>query len=372
MSGPLNVLIVDDTITYRSILTGVVESIPNTKVAGTANNGKVALSKLGMSNIDLVLLDIEMPELDGLETLKIIHRDSPHIGVVMVSGMNRSSADVTIRALEMGALDFIPKPDGDSLIESKEELHRKLSHVFKHFQMKRSALRTPKPPVPPLPPKAPLKASQSTSLSSATSSVSTSANSSTHFDVLAIGISTGGPNALSELIPALPGDLGVPVLLVQHMPPIFTESLANSLKRKSKLDVKEATHGEIVNVNTVYIAPGGKHMAIMRENNTVKIVINEDPPENSCRPAVDVLFRSISKVYGKNVLSVVMTGMGSDGALGVKALKQVGCYSLIQSEKTCVVYGMPKAVAEMKLADESVELNALAERITHLIKKGNR
>lgn len=370
MNAPLNVLIVDDTITYRSILTRVVEGIPNTKVAGTASNGKVALSKLSMSNIDLVLLDIEMPELDGLETLKIIHQNSPHIGVVMVSGMNRSSADVTIRALEMGALDFIPKPDGDSLIESKEELHRKLSHVFKHFQMKRSALRSPKPSAP-LTPKAPLPA-QGASLPSAASPVSSSSVSSTHFDVLAIGISTGGPNALSELIPALPGDLGVPVLLVQHMPPIFTESLANSLNRKSKLDVKEAAHGEPVKPNTVYIAPGGKHMAIARENNVIKIVINEDPPENSCRPAVDVLFRSISKVYGKNVLSVVMTGMGSDGALGVKALKQVGCYSLIQSEKTCVVYGMPKAVAEMKLADESVELNALADRITHLIKKGNR
>lgn len=358
MSAPLNVLIVDDTITYRSILTRVVEEIPNARVVGTANNGKVALSKLGMSSIDLVLLDIEMPELDGLETLKIINRTLPQVGVVMVSGMSRSSADITIRALEMGALDFISKPDGDNPNESKQELHRKLSHVFRHFQMKRGASSKGTPSVLPVQPKPP--------------SVEAPSVPSSHFDVLAIGVSTGGPNALSELIPALPEDLGVPILLVQHMPPVFTESLANSLNRKSKVAVKEATHGEAVMANTVYIAPGGKHMALVRENNTVKIVINEDPPENSCRPAVDVLFRSVSRIYGKNVLSVIMTGMGSDGALGVKALKQTGCYSLIQSEKTCVVYGMPKAVAEMKLADESIDLGKMAERITHLIKKGNR
>lgn len=370
MSAPLNVLIVDDTITYRSILTRVMEDIPNTRVAGTASNGKIALSKLGMSNIDLVLLDIEMPELDGLETLKIIHQNSPHIGVVMVSGMSRSSADVTIRALEMGALDFISKPDGDSLVASKEELHRKLSHVVKHFQMKRNTVKIAPKPLPVLPPRPP------NSTGAGGSPVSPAATAPTlksgHFDVLAIGVSTGGPNALSELIPALPDNLGVPILLVQHMPPIFTESLANSLNRKSRLTVKEATHGEAVLANTVYLAPGGKHMVVVRENNTVKIAINDDPPENSCRPAVDVLFRSVSRIYGKNVLSVVMTGMGSDGALGVKTLKQTGCYSLVQSEKTCVVYGMPKAVNEMKLADESVDLGAMAERITHLIKKGNR
>ncbi len=363
MSKPLNILIVDDTITYRSILTGVVENIPNTHVAGTATNGKIALSKIGMNDIDLVLLDIEMPEMDGLETLQIIHEQSPHIGVVMVSGMSRSSADITIRALEMGALDFIPKPDSDNLTDSKNELHRKLSHVVRHFQIKRNlagALKQSKPFTPPLqavtspapmPPK-PLAVPGK-------------------FDVLAIGVSTGGPNALAEVIPALPNDLNVPILLVQHMPPIFTESLANSLNRKSKLTIKEAVHDEVVTANTVYIAPGGKHMAVAKEANQVKIVINENPPENSCRPAVDVLFRSIGTTYGKNVLSVIMTGMGSDGALGVKALKQSGCYSLIQSEKTCVVYGMPKAVEEMKLADESVDLEKLAERITQLIKKGH-
>ncbi len=370
MPNPLKILIVDDTVTYRSILTRVVEGIPNTQVVGTASNGKLALSKLGTLDVDLVLLDIEMPEMDGLETLQVIKRDRPNIGVIMISGMNRSSADITIRALEMGALDFIPKPDGQSLSESQEELLKKLTSVIKHFELKRnlsSAMTRGKPysaPVKPLAsqpiaPPAPATAQNKAALPS-------------QFDILVIGVSTGGPNALGEFIPALPGDLNIPILLVQHMPPIFTESLANSLNRKSSLTVKEARDGDIVEKNTVYIAPGGKHMVVTRNQDTIKISTNEQPPENSCRPAVDVMFRSVADVYGKNILSLIMTGMGSDGALGLKVLKQKSCYSLVQSEKTCVVYGMPRAVEEMNLADERIDLKDLAGRVTQLIRKGLR
>lgn len=358
----LNVLIVDDTITYRSILTRVVESIPNTHIVGTASNGKIALTKLNAHTVDLVLLDIEMPEMDGLETLQVIHKQFPEIGVVMVSGLNRSSADITIRALEMGAIDFISKPDGDSLTVSKEELHCKISQVLQHFKLKRNGIKAL--------PQVKRQLLPDTSINE--TRLVPILNSFKSFDVLAIGVSTGGPNALSELIPALPDNLNVPILLVQHMPPIFTESLANSLNRKSKLTVKEAVHEEPVECNTVYIAPGGKHMAVAKRADKVIINIHDGEPENSCRPAVDVLFRSISEVYGKNVLSLIMTGMGSDGALGVKALKQQGAYSIVQSEKSCVIYGMPKAVEEMKLADESVDLSDLAARITQLILQKGR
>lgn len=365
MSEALKVMIVDDTITYRSILRGVMEGIPDTQVVETANNGKQALLKLKTTEVDLLLLDIEMPEMDGLETLTVLNREYPELGVIMVSGTSSRSADITIKALQMGALDFISKPEEGSIGQSKEELSRKLQPVIRHFRTRQNlqsarrqkmispAGKTPdiadKNQNPEKPPKSIIK---------------------NQFDVVVIGVSTGGPNALTELLPALPADLDVPVLIVQHMPPIFTESLAKSLNQKSKLQVKEAAQSDQVLPNTVYIAPGGKHMAVIKLGDQVKIALNEDPLENSCRPAVDVLFRSIAKVYGGSVLSIIMTGMGSDGALGVKVLKQAGAYSLIQSEETCVVYGMPKAVREMNLEDEIIPLPLLAERIAALVKEG--
>lgn len=369
MTDTLNVLIVDDTVTYRSILSNIVTNIPDAAVAGTASNGKTALAKLEHMKVDIILLDIEMPEMDGLETLGILNKTHPEIGVVMVSGLSKSSADITIKALELGAIEFIPKPDGTNVQDSKEELQLKLTQVFRHFRSKRlarpSTIKPVSPPTPTL--SAPSVPKPVTNLPPNPPTIKAPPG---HFDVLVIGVSTGGPNALSEVLPLLPDDLNIPILLVQHMPPIFTESLASSLNRKSKLNVKEAAHHDLVVPNSVYIAPGGKHMEVFKEGNEVRILIHEGPPENSCRPAVDVLFRSISSVYGKNVLSLIMTGMGSDGALGVKNLKQTGCYSLIQSEKTCVVYGMPKAVEELRLADETVDLPLLAQRITQLVKKG--
>jgi two-component system chemotaxis response regulator CheB len=363
MGEALKVMIVDDTITYRSILRSVMESIPQTQVVEMAPNGKNALLKLNTTPVDLILLDIEMPEMDGLETLAVLKSDYPNIGVIMVSGTSRSSADSTIKALQLGALDFISKPEEESIGQSKAELLLKLQPVIRHFLERRNA-RLSK--INSLSPEK--LASTQSSVTSTILPIVTPKTLKNKFEVLVIGISTGGPNALTELLPALPADLGVPVLIVQHMPPVFTESLAKSLNQKSKLNVKEAVQAETVLKNTVYIAPGGKHMVVLRQNDQVKIILNEDPPENSCRPAVDVLFRSVAKTYGSSVLSVIMTGMGSDGALGVKFLKQTGCYSLIQSEETCVVYGMPKAVQELKLADEIIPLSQLANRIVSLVK----
>jgi two-component system chemotaxis response regulator CheB len=363
MGEALKVMIVDDTITYRSILRSVMESIPETKVVETAPDGKSALLKLNTTPVDLILLDIEMPEMDGLETLEILKNNHPKIGVIMVSGTNRSSADSTIKALELGALDFISKPEEGSIGHSKAELLLKLQPVVRHFSERRDARLSKINSLSP--------EKLASTQSSVSSPVLPPVNPKTlkkKFEVLAIGVSTGGPNALTELLPALPADLGIPVLIVQHMPPVFTESLAKSLNQKSKLNVKEAAQAETVLANTVYIAPGGKHMVVFRQNDQVKIILNDEPPENSCRPAVDVLFRSVAKTYGPSVLSVIMTGMGSDGALGVKFLKQTGCYSLIQSEETCVVYGMPKAVKELNLADESIPLSQLANRIVALIR----
>jgi len=183
-----------------------------------------------------------------------------------------------------------------------------------------------------------------------------------------IGISTGGPNALSDVIPLLPAKLGVPVLIVQHMPPVFTASLANSLDRKSQIHVKEAESGEAMKPDTVYIAPGGQHMVLEKDRmGGFVLTMNEEAPENSCRPAVDVLFRSVSKNFDKPVLALVMTGMGRDGAEGIRLLKTRECFCITQTENSCVVYGMPRSVDELKLSDEQVDLSQIASRITALV-----
>jgi two-component system chemotaxis response regulator CheB len=359
-STPVKILIVDDTVTYRSILSRVVEGIPGVEVMGTAVNGKIALAKLCQNPADLVLLDIEMPEMDGLEVLKVIRSQYPKIDVVMISGMSKSSANITIRALEAGAIDFIPKPEGHNLHDSEQVLKQKLLPIIKLWMTRKELNKTTPQSTPNLHP---------TPQAIANSGLFPQPKIFPKLGVVAIGVSTGGPVALQEVIPKLPADLGVPVLIVQHMPPLFTSSLAESLTKKSKLPVKEAEDGELVKPNIVYIAPGGRHMLVRQSGNAIRIVLNDQPPENSCRPSVDVLFRSVASVYQSNMLAVIMTGMGSDGLQGVRAMKRSGtCFCLSQNEQSCVVYGMPRAVDEAGLSDERTELSNLAERIMSLVK----
>ena len=366
-SHQLKVLIVDDTVVYRRILSDVVESFEDTLLVGTAPHGRLALTKLEVEPVDLVLLDVEMPEMSGLETLRHIRRLYPDTGVVMISGANAASAAYTMDALAQGALDFVRKPDGADAEANRAELKDILRPLLRHVRTRKNlrghgpatlapaspaARPAPAAPAPPASPRPPRHGHRPT-----------------HFDVVGIGVSTGGPNALAELIPLLPGDLRVPVLLVQHMPPLFTASLADHLATRSQVKVHEAKEGEAVLPGHVYIAPGGKHMVIRRagEAGNPIIGLNENPPENSCRPSVDVLFRSLAAQYEGNVLAVVMTGMGSDGCEGVRALKRKGCHCLTQTEDTCVVYGMPLAVDEAGLSDEQVPLPRLAARISHLV-----
>ncbi len=370
----LRILVVDDTVVYRRILSEVVGSIPGAVLAGTAPNGKLALEKMARSQADLVLLDVEMPVLGGLETLEALRRDYPDTGVIMVSGTNRNAADTTMKALAMGALDFVPKPAGADPQASQNELLGQLRPLMQVFITKRNlgqagrqkGARAPvaRAAAPPRP----------REKATAAAPRSRDAPRPKRIDVLAIGVSTGGPNALNEVIPKLPSDLGVPVLLVQHMPPLFTKSLADGLAKKAALPVREASDGEAITPGTVFIAPGGQHMVARRKTGEGSahshcVGLNENPPENSCRPSVDVLFRSIAANYGGNTLAVIMTGMGSDGREGVKALKRRGCYCLSQSEETCVVYGMPLAVDEAGLSDERIPLDKLASRITDLVRR---
>jgi two-component system chemotaxis response regulator CheB len=380
MNDPkLRVLIVDDTVVYRRILSEVVESMDDATLVGTAPHGRLAMAKLEQTPADLVLLDVEMPEMDGLEALKAIRRLHPATSVVMVSGTNLGSAQITMQCLELGALDFLRKPEGVDLEASRNELREKLRPLVRHVRTRINLHPGPATPgraaAGPVPritaPPSPPVGSQLPSPSSALRMAAVPAR----IDIVAIGVSTGGPNALAEVIPRLPADFPVPVLLVQHMPPVFTASLAEHLDQRSKVSVREAQGGEAVLPGCVFIAPGGRHMVVrhLAERGggagAAFIGLNENPPENSCRPSVDVLFRSLAAQYDGNMLAVVMTGMGNDGCEGVRAMKRRGCRCLTQSEDTCIVYGMPMSVDEAGLSDEQVPLDQLADRIVQLVRK---
>lgn len=376
----LKVLVVDDTIVYRTILSAIIEELPGTALAATAPNGKIALAKMENTEVDLVLLDVEMPVMDGLKTLEVIGERFPSVGVIMISGANTSAAGITIRALERGALDFIPKPEGTDPEESKRQLTQQIRRLVQLFQTRR-ALRTTR--------KATGERAVATSAPERSRTFAAAAAPSplpgpsarvlpernaakrvSRVELVVIGVSTGGPNALKEVIPRLTPALNVPVLIVQHMPPLFTASLAESLGRKSQLPVREAQEGESICANTVLIAPGGRHMVIRSDPNGgggFVVALNDNPPEQNCRPSVNVLFRSASTYFGGKILSVVMTGMGEDGCEGVRTMKRQGCICLTQEESSCVVYGMPRAVDEAGLSDARVPLDQLADRILQLV-----
>lgn len=373
-SDPIKALVVDDTVTYRRILTEVLESTGEVAVTATAPQGRLALARMEQDPADLVLLDLEMPEMDGLETLAHLRRRFPETAVVMISGQTSRAAEATLKALEQGALDFVRKPEGLDPEASRAELRDTLRPLIRHVRTRKN-LRSG-PATAPLQAFKPLPAAPAPTPPPAPAPPVRPAALPGRIGVVGIGISTGGPNALGEVIPALPGDLPVPVLLVQHMPPGFTASLAEHLAKRSQVKVREATEGEVLEPGTVYIAPGGRHMVVRRRPasdaaaEAFIVGINDHPPENSCRPSVDVLFRSMAAQYGGGLLAVVMTGMGNDGCEGVRAMKRRGCHVLTQTEESCVVYGMPAAVDEAALSDERVPLNRLAARITELARRG--
>ncbi len=372
-SNPLRIMVVDDTVTYRRILSDVVEGLGDAEVVATAPQGRLALARLEQGPMDMVLLDLEMPEMDGLETLGHIRRLYPEIAVVMISGQNARAAQATIQALGMGALDFVRKPEGNDPETSRQELKETLRPLLRHVRMRRN-LRSESPA--PARATAKVAAAPPTTLPPAIPAAPPSVRLPSRFEVLGVGVSTGGPNALGDFIPALPKDFPLPILLVQHMPPGFTASLAEHLDKRSAIQVCEASEGEVIRPGKAYIAPGGRHMVVRRrpsqasEPDALIVGLNDNPPENSCRPSVDVLFRSMAAQYEGSILSVIMTGMGNDGCEGVRAMKRHGCHSLTQTAESCVVYGMPLAVDEAGLSDERVPLAALAYRVNQLASRG--
>lgn len=364
----LRVLVVDDTIVYRKAVSDVLAEIPGIEVVGVAHNGKIAMSKIATLKPDLLTLDIEMPEMNGIEVLGELQAKFPKVGAVMVSTLTVDGGEMTMKALELGAFDFILKPTSKNQIESKKQLKEALLPIIREFRRSRNASsllgnkgrfnKNTKPSVRP-----PFK---SISAKGTPGSVNIrSAVKRGKSEIITIGISTGGPNALTQMLPGLPGDLGVPIVVVQHMPPVFTKSLATSLNAKCSLTVKEAEDRENIQNNTVYIAPGGKQMKLVAsaDGKNRQIKITNDPPENSCRPSADYLFRSVGDYYVGRTTAVIMTGMGSDGTKGLEILKQKGATIIAQNEETCVVFGMPKKPIESGMADVISPLNRIADEI---------
>ena len=376
----IKVLVVDDTIVYRKAVSDILAEMPGVEVVGVAHNGKIAVSKIQTLKPDLLTLDIEMPEMNGIEVLQYLQQHAPNVSAIMVSTLTSEGGDMTMRALELGAYDFILKPSATNINDSKQQLRTLLAPLIKAFQTgrttvgslqagARSGVVARKVGVGPTAMRPtsgmPLAAGARSAVPGAAASRRQGKS-----EIVTIGISTGGPNALARMMPMLPGDLGVPIVIVQHMPPVFTKSLANSLNAKCALTVKEAQDGEPLQANVAYIAPGGKQMKLVASaDGTNRLIkITNDPPENSCKPSADYLFRSVADYYVGRTTAVIMTGMGSDGTKGLKILKQKGALIIGQNEESCVVYGMPKAPAELGLTDVVTPLDKIAGEIVKSVK----
>ena len=344
----IRVLVVDDSIVIRRMLSEALSEDPIIEIAGVAANGKIALAKVPQVSPDIITLDMEMPEMDGLTTLVELQRLYPKIPVIMFSTLTQRGAEATFDALAKGAADYVTKPANvGSVGAAINNVRNELLPKLKALCLKRSvatprgrSVRRPEPD-----PRA----------------TRVTGRNRTRAHVLAIGASTGGPNALLHVLRHIPQDFSVPIVIAQHMPPMFTKFLADRLSQACPISVSEATDGDSLFPGGAWIAPGGHHMTVRRERASVKIALSDDPPENSCRPAVDVLFRSVGEVYGPNVLATVLTGMGRDGLLGCRVIHDLGGHIIAQDEATSVVWGMPRAVSEEGLADQVLPLDAISD-----------
>ena len=376
----MRVVVADDSALFRRLITTVLASLPEVEVVGQAANGKQALQRVHELTPDLLTLDMEMPELNGLEVLDALQKSGENVAVLIISAFTHQGGRLTIQALQKGAFDFITKPDLSGLEQIREALRAELAPRLKAQSLRfkvRNILRNSTAAAPihpaasPVHPAAPPIRAASPTWMTSLEGINTRMNrlaGTMKPEMVLIGVSTGGPNALAGLLPALPGDLGVPVLIVQHMPPLFTQSLAENLTAKCALQVCEAAHGENLEPNTVYIAPGGRQMRLAPGDGGRKMIqITDDPPENNCRPSVDYLFRSVANQFSGRAMAVILTGMGSDGMLGLRLLKRHGCFVIAQDEPSCVVYGMPKAAVDAGVVDVVLPLEAIAGRIVAAI-----
>lgn len=341
----LRVLIVDDSAVIRRMVRELIAADPELEVAGVAANGKIALSMIDQCAPDAVTLDIEMPEMDGLTAVKQIRAARPALRIIMFSTLTERAAVATLDALALGADDYVTKPSRvNNLHEGSQRIREHLIPKIKALCGGRTAPAMVSKPV-------------------FAAAVAHPAKLSCKPDIVAIGTSTGGPNALAEILSRIPGDFPLPILIVQHMPAVFTGFLAERLSACSRIPVKEALPRAEVGSGQGWIAPGDFHLIVLRDGARVRMSTIQIPRENSCRPSVDVLFRSVAEVYGARSLAIVLTGMGQDGLRGCERIHEVGGHIVVQDEASSVVWGMPGAVANAGIADCVLPLAEIADEI---------
>lgn len=360
----IRVLIVDDSAFMRKVIDDILSADPDIEVIDRAKNGLECIKKVKELKPDVITLDIEMPVMDGLEALEQLMKNHP-VPVVMLSSLTQEGADATIRALELGAFDFVAKPSGPISLDIHKVADRILERVKaagtakgRIRKLRPSYLIPPKPaaatPVPEvkLPPK-PVVGTRGTNA----------------HKLVALGTSTGGPKALQTVLTAIPASFSAPIVIVQHMPPGFTKSLAQRLNTLCQIRVVEAENGQVLENSTAYIAPGGYHMEIVPySGNRLQIRLTQDEPRNGHRPSVDTLFESVGELAGVEKWVVIMTGMGSDGTKGLRYIKEKGqAVSIIEDESSCVVFGMPRAAIQAGLADKVVPLENIAEALVRFV-----
>lgn len=362
-------LIVDDSKLFRCALEAMLARVDDIEVIGSVWNGKKAVEFIRKTPPDLVTLDLEMPEMDGLGALKAIQQfndsrpDDKPVGVIMISSHTRKGADITVRALEMGAFDFIAKPGGGSLAANISDLSRQLltkirlcssRRITSQLLRNRSECSAP-----------PAKKSKPVVKSKPV-------RSSGSIRAILIGVSTGGPKALMGLMPLLCDKVDLPILIAQHMPATFTQSLAKSLDAKCRHTVTEGSDNARVEPGHVYIAPGGRHMELRRKGTDVVIKVHDAPPEKGCRPSVNALFRSGAQIYGRDLIAVILTGMGEDGTDGARILKDKGAVILAQDEASSVVWGMPGSAAKAGYVDRLLSLGEIPEAIGVTLRRAGK
>lgn len=361
----IRVLIVDDAVVVRKMVGDVLAGDPALEVVGTAANGRIGLAKIPQVNPDLVTLDVEMPEMDGLQTLAALRKTYPRLPVIMFSTLTQRGAVATLDALSLGASDYVTKPANvGSVAAGMQRIREDLIPKIKALCAGIAGFQPP--PVPPRIQQPEIH----TSLRPGSSVGHATHSPGRRVDIVAIGVSTGGPNALAALMPQLPADFPVPIVIVQHMPPVFTQLLAERLAAKSTIHISEGTPGAVLQPGGATIAPGNFHMTVAREATRVCVRMNQDPPENSCRPAVDVLFRSVVEIYGAGTLAVILTGMGQDGLRGCEHVREAGGQIVVQDEASSVVWGMPGFVARAGLADKVLPLEQIWSELIRRVNEG--
>lgn len=355
---PIRVLIVDDAVVVRRLVADALSSDPMLEVAGVAATGRIALAKIPQVNPDVVILDVEMPEMDGLATLAAIRETYRRLPVIMFSVLTERGAEATLDALALGATDYVTKPTNMTRAGAD------LAGVYDMLIAKIKALcadgagldaATARPAV---------------TLPRSRRRRSAPARDLHRTEIVAVGASTGGPNALETFLAVLQPAFPVPLVIVQHMPPIFTRRLAERLAAKAALRIREGTPNAVLQPGHAWVAPGDYHMTVARDGTSVRIHTHQGPPENSCRPAVDVLFHSVAATYGPGALAVVLTGMGRDGLRGCEAIREAGGQVLVQDEASSVVWGMPGFVARAGLADAVLPLDQLAPEVERRVRIG--